>query len=135
MQLSISRKATALLFSALLPVTAVADIYVYTDANGRKHYSDKPHPEGDRYQPAAIIQPVPKPSLPKIGSSTPQKAKFSNKKKTDKALAKQQKRCASLDKKIDRLTDKLRQGHSNKQGNKWRKQRREYSDQRYRECR
>lgn len=118
------------------PTVAQAEIYRSVDKHGNAYYSDKPHPSAELYQSDTHIQPIPKPQLPKIQIPKAENQKKKSTKAADaKKLAKLKKRCENLEKKIKKVNYKLRQAHSNKQGNQLRKQRREYSDQRSKECR
>ncbi len=113
--------------------TVYADIYLYTDKEGRKHYSDKPNSNAEKYRPKATLQPIPKPQLPKLDIPPSRKTPTNN--NHAKQQAKKQRHCAAIDRKIEQLNDKLRRGHSNTEGNRWRDQRRALSDRRYKECR
>lgn len=125
-----------LFFPMLFPTLSQAEIYRSIDKNGQPYYSDTPHASSELYQSGTYIQPMPKPQLPKLKRSKKKAPKKkSTKAQEDKKRAKLQKRCESLEKKIKKVNYKLRQGHSNDQGNRLRKQRRGYSDQLSKECR
>lgn len=116
-------------------LSSQAEIYRYVDEAGQAHYSDRPQPQSERYRPDTHLQPFGKPQLPKLYAKPPKTPAKNTAKKAAQQLAKRQKLCAKLDNRINRLTDKLRGGHTNKQGNTWRQQRRDLADQHYRDCR
>lgn len=134
---------------ALSTSPAQAQVYIYVDEQGRKHFSDRPQADARLYAPRTQPQSVPEPQLPKLYSTSTHSAagkKSANKQAKKKQHSKQQRsqpqqaskqaqRCAGLEQKIARLDLKLRRSHSNEQGNRWRAQRRDYSDQHWKLCR
>lgn len=112
-----------------------AQIYITTDEQGRQHYSDSPSQGAQLYRRKNSLQSIPQPQLPKLYPNNTSTSRPKASKQQSKQLAEKQRYCERLEQRIQRLTDKLRGGHSNSEGNRWRKQRRDLSDQRYRDCR
>ncbi len=124
-----------------------AAIYHWIDSRGRHHYSD--HPPADQspsseYQPSQPLQTIPAPRLPAAMDSPSateksravEKRKRKNQQKArERAAAELRRRCEGYEKKLSSIDRKLRRGHSNEQGNRWRRNRRHYQQLRWQQCR
>ncbi|MCW8886661.1 MAG: DUF4124 domain-containing protein [Motiliproteus sp.] len=117
-----------------------ADIQYWIDEQGQRHFSDRPNEHSRSYQPESTIQsmaPVQLPTnraLTKEAQSRKPLRELKNR-KAEKQQAKLAKRCQGYENQITKINAKLRRAHSNDQGNRWRRQRRDYQQKSYQQCR
>ncbi|MEH6625848.1 MAG: hypothetical protein V7739_05350 [Motiliproteus sp.] len=138
-QLSPFLLSLCLCYTGLLSTQTVAAIQHWVDEKGQHHYSDHATPDSQHYRPANPIQKMPITEYPKLLPPAQRSAKTTPTRKavaqkTAKDKAKTEKVCRGYETKIRRINGKLRHGHSNAQGNRWRQQRRNYQQLRYQRC-
>lgn len=132
--------ASTSLWLLLATRAAAGEIYHWIDDRGHHHYSDRPQGQSQAYQPSHPLQRMPKPRLPAMtGRSSDKPGKHSKAAAQARAEAKQQakmaRRCQGYAKKLRSINARLRRGHSNDQGNRWRRQRRDVQALRWKNCR
>ena len=143
------RPVRTLLLAASMTVSgnvSTTEIYHWIDDKGQRHFSDRPSADRQPYQPSIPVHSIPIHPVPTLQVTehppaiTPPKRRQSAKKKqqtkkNQRTLKKQQQQCQKYEKRIKALQAKLRRGHSNEEGNRWRRQKREYSHLRWKHCR
>ncbi len=130
--------------SGISLTASAADIQHWIDEKGRHHFSDKASANSNVHKSKNSIQQIPAATLPKLKANSEQTNKDKNKRlnarqkerqKIAKTKAKQEYKCRRYQEKIRKINNKLRRGHNNSQGNRWRQQRRDYQQLSYEQCR
>lgn len=117
---------------------AVAEIYRWTDASGAVHFTDTP-PPNKKHQSVDVTEPVTVPMSENLGQhrrisgirkqvrgmlSSDRKESSERAKSNAKAIAKQEKACASYRRKLAKVQSQLRAGYGINKGNSLRRKRR-----------
>ncbi|MEH6559994.1 MAG: DUF4124 domain-containing protein [Marinobacter sp.] len=128
--------------------SAIAEIYTWTDASGVVHFTDAP-PPNTKHQPVDVSAPVTVPMSENLEQhrrvsgirqqvrgmlSSDRKSDSARTKSKAKALAKQEKACASYRRKLANVQSQLRAGYGNSKGNNLRRKRRNLTQSLSRQC-
>lgn len=133
------------LLSALWAPPAFADLYSWTDDQGRTHFTDTP--PVDRHHETVTLTP---PSVVPMSENLEQGRRVTTirrsvsrtldtpsrrpARRASKAPSRNEKQCDGYRKRLDSIQQKLRAGYSNDRGNSLRRQRRKISQSLSREC-
>lgn len=128
--------------------SATAEIYTWTDANGVVQFTDAPPPD-KKHQSVEVTAPVTVPMAENLEQhrrvsgirkqvrgmlSSDRKSDSGRSKSKAKALAKQEKSCASYRRKLASVQSQLRAGYGNSKGNNLRRKRRNLAQSLSRQC-